>query len=91
MAAHCAQRDFGVKDRGVLRAIARHTLGRGPMGRLDKILYVADFSAPDRRFAGAGRVRSLAEEDLKAAFQETVRLKRLYGKITKIQNTITKQ
>ena len=61
-----------------INAIARHTLGAGAMSRLDKILYVADFSAPQRDFAAAARVRRLARRDLDAAFREVVRLKLFY-------------
>lgn len=78
VSADLARRDFGLKDRRVLSAIARHTLGAGAMSRLDTILYIADFSAPQRGFAAAARVRRLARKDLRAAFRETVRLKLFY-------------
>jgi predicted HD superfamily hydrolase involved in NAD metabolism len=78
VSADRARREFGIKDQAVLSAIARHTLGDERMGPLDKILYVADFSAPQRGFAAAARLRRLARKDLDAAFRETVRLKILY-------------
>jgi predicted HD superfamily hydrolase involved in NAD metabolism len=70
-----ARRAFGVRDGAVLSAVARHTLGAGRMSRLDKVLYVADFSSPDRRYAAAAEVRRLARRDLDAALRAAVRHK----------------
>lgn len=56
-----------VTDPDVLRAIATHTTGRAGMGLLEKILYVADYAEPGRRFPGAAEVRALAEQDLDRA------------------------
>lgn len=78
VSAWWARKFFKVKDPAVLSAVARHTLGHDRMGRLDKILYVADFSAPVRGFAAAARVRRLARKNLDAALKETVRLKISY-------------
>lgn len=78
VSALLARRDYGVADDAVLSAIAGHTLGRDRMSRLDKILYVADFSAPQRGFAAAARVRRLARRDIDAAFREALRLKLLH-------------
>ncbi len=75
VSAHRAARDWGEKDRGVLSAIARHTLGHPRLSRLDQILYVADFSSPDRSYGAARAVRRLARRDLAAALRETVRKK----------------
>jgi len=43
-----ARRTFGVRDRALSSAIAKHTLADRRMNRLDKIVYVADFASPDR-------------------------------------------
>jgi predicted HD superfamily hydrolase involved in NAD metabolism len=75
VSAWWARREFRVKDTGVLNAIARHTLGADRMSRLDKIVYVADFSAPQRASSSAARVRALARRDLEAAFRECLRMK----------------
>jgi HD superfamily phosphohydrolase YqeK len=39
------------------------------MTLLDKILYVADFSSPDRRYPEAVRVRRMARRDLEGALR----------------------
>jgi predicted HD superfamily hydrolase involved in NAD metabolism len=75
VSAHVARQRYGIRDRAVLSAVAKHTLGDARMGPLDKILYIADFAAPERNFRAAARVRRLALQDLEAAFRETVRLK----------------
>ena len=64
-----------MKDRAVLSAVAAHTLGADQMSRLDKILYVADFSSTDRPYAAAAKVRRLARRSLDGAFREAIRLK----------------
>ncbi|MBI4395554.1 MAG: bis(5'-nucleosyl)-tetraphosphatase (symmetrical) YqeK [Elusimicrobia bacterium] len=73
-----AMRDFGIRDRTILNAISRHTLGHPRMSRLDKILYVADFSALQRGFGPAKRIRRIARRDLEGAFREAVQRKILY-------------
>jgi HD superfamily phosphohydrolase YqeK len=55
--------------------MARHTLGHPRMGLLDKILYVADFSSSDRRYAEAGSRASAGARDLDAALRATVSAK----------------
>lgn len=72
VSAHLARRKGLVRDRPTLRAMARHTLGHRRMGLLDKILYVADFSSPDRRYTDAVRVRRLARRNLDAALRAVV-------------------
>lgn len=54
-----------------LKAIASHTLGRVKMGLEEKILFVADFSAPGRTYPSAGLIRKTALANLEAGFRET--------------------
>lgn len=75
VSAHMAKRKGLVRDRPTLQAMARHTLGHPRMGLLDKILYVADFSSSDRRYAEAAHVRRLARRNLNAALRATVSYK----------------
>jgi predicted HD superfamily hydrolase involved in NAD metabolism len=77
VSAWVARTRFGVKDKAVLSAVAKHTLGDVRMSGLDKVLYVADFSAPQRKYAAAARVRKIARKDLDAALKESVRCKLL--------------
>jgi predicted HD superfamily hydrolase involved in NAD metabolism len=78
VSADRARREFGIADRAVLRAIAGHTLGHSAMTALDKVLYVADFSSPDRRYPAAARVRRIARRSLDGAFRESLRMKLTY-------------
>jgi predicted HD superfamily hydrolase involved in NAD metabolism len=78
VSAALAEREYGMKDKAVLSAIRSHTLGAEKMSRLDRVLYVADFSSPDRRYAAAARVRRLARKDLDLAFREVLRWKLRY-------------
>lgn len=60
-----AYRDYGVRDRDILSAIRRHTLGAVEMSPLDALIYVADFIEPNREiFDGLEDARRLAETDL---------------------------
>jgi predicted HD superfamily hydrolase involved in NAD metabolism len=79
VAAFLACRDFGVSDRDVLSAIRAHTLGAPRMSLLAKLLFVADFSSPDRRYTEAAAVRRSARRDLNAAFRDVLRFKIKYS------------
>lgn len=75
VAAHWASRQGFVRDGATRSAMARHTLGHFRMNLLDKILYVADFSSPDRRYPAAARVRRMARHDLDGALRAAVSYK----------------
>ncbi|WP_425060643.1 hypothetical protein SCACP_13800 [Sporomusa carbonis] len=66
LGACLAQKEYGVDDPHILRAIALHTTGGRDMSTLDKIIYVADFIEPGRDFPRADKLRSLALQDLDA-------------------------
>ena len=60
-----AERDYGVRDRNILSAIRKHTLGDGSMSPMDALIYVADFIEPNRiPFPGLDKVRKAAEKDI---------------------------
>lgn len=66
--AWMAEHKFGFSDAQLLSAIACHTTGKPNMGRLDQILYVADYIEPRRDKAdNLEAVRRLAYEDLDEA------------------------
>lgn len=67
LSAKIAQRKFKVKDKGILRAIARHTLGAQKMSLLDKIIYLADHIEDRREYAGVAKIRKLAFRDMDKA------------------------
>ena len=59
-----AARDYGVEDKDILSAIECHTTGRENMTLLDKIIFIADYIEPGRKFPGVDEVRELAYRDL---------------------------
>ncbi|MBQ2382515.1 MAG: nicotinate (nicotinamide) nucleotide adenylyltransferase [Oscillospiraceae bacterium] len=63
-----AERIFG-EGEPVVTAIRHHTTGRGHMGLLEKIVYVADYMEPNRDFPGVDRLRELAFSDIDAALK----------------------
>lgn len=65
--------ETGVEDPEVLAAVARHTTGAAGMTTLDKVVYLADFIEPGRRFPGVDAVRALAERDLDGAVLAALR------------------
>lgn len=70
-----AAREFGVRDRGILSAIRKHTLGDARMSALDALIYTADFIEPNRTpFPGLEEARSLAETDVFAATRRCAEL-----------------
>lgn len=70
-----AQKDFGVRDQAVIQAIRYHTTGAPGVGPLAKLIYVADYSEPGRRYKGTKKLRKLGLEDLNAAYKEVLREK----------------
>lgn len=63
-----ADRIFGENPR-VVSAIASHTTGKAAMNTLEKIIYIADYMEPNRKFDGVEKLRHLAYEDLDAALK----------------------
>ena len=63
-----ADRIFG-ENRAVIDAIRAHTTGKANMNTLEKIIYVADYMEPNRRFDGVEELRRLAFEDLDQALK----------------------
>ena len=67
------QEDLGVTDKDILHSIETHTVGSSQMSLLDKIVYVADYIEPGRRFPLVEEARAIAKESLdKTVAYETV-------------------
>jgi len=66
---------FGINDLEVLNAIKSHTTGCSRMSLMDKVLYVADYAEPFRRYAGAAKVRKLAYTNIDVAMLESIEQK----------------
>ena len=70
-----ARRQFGVRDKAVIQAIRFHTTGTPDAGALAKVIFVADYSEPGRRYEGTKKMRKLGLSDLDAAYREVLREK----------------
>ena len=57
MGAIIAERTFFIENKDILNAIKYHTTGRPGMSDLEKVLFVADYTEPNRKFEGAILVR----------------------------------
>ncbi|EGK12560.1 bis(5'-nucleosyl)-tetraphosphatase (symmetrical) YqeK [Kroppenstedtia eburnea] len=65
--AEVVREELGIEDEAVLDAIRYHTTGRPHMSLLDKVIFLADYIEPGRRFPGVEEVRQLARKDLDQA------------------------
>jgi predicted HD superfamily hydrolase involved in NAD metabolism len=70
--ADVVRRKKWITHKNDLRAIASHTLGREDMGLEEKILYIADFSAPGRTYSSAEAIRKIAMKSLRDGFRECI-------------------
>ncbi|MEG0075552.1 MAG: bis(5'-nucleosyl)-tetraphosphatase (symmetrical) YqeK [Eubacterium sp.] len=59
-----ARQEYGIEDKEILSAIKYHTTGRENMTVLEKIIYLADFIEPGRKYPGVDALREIAFEDL---------------------------
>jgi nicotinate-nucleotide adenylyltransferase len=64
VSADMAKKLFGIKDKDLLLAISRHTLGAQDMSSLQKILFVADMASKDRKYKEARAVQAAAQKSL---------------------------
>lgn len=67
LGAIVAKEIYGVDDEEILEAIRVHTLAKSNMSKLDKLLYLADYIEPERKFDAAYRVRNLISKGLNYA------------------------
>lgn len=65
--AYLVQKEVGITDEEILNAIRYHTSGRPNMTLLEKIIFLADYIEPGRKFPGVEEVRNLANNDLDEA------------------------
>ena len=62
-----AKKEFGIKDKDILNAIAHHTCGRTNMSKLEKIIYISDHIEPGRKYRNVSKMRAAAKKDLDRA------------------------
>lgn len=96
LGAKLAEDEFGITDAEILDAIRYHTLGRPNMTVLEKILYIADFTEPNRKsFPGLDELRELAELDLDLAMlravESSIRYVKSQGKTLHEQSLLTQK
>ncbi|OYD07616.1 bis(5'-nucleosyl)-tetraphosphatase (symmetrical) YqeK [Paludifilum halophilum] len=70
--AEVVQDEFGIGDADILNAIRYHTSGRPHMTLLEKVIFLADYIEPGRRFPGVEDVRRLARENLDRAILQSL-------------------
>ncbi len=68
------KKELQVSDPEILQAVANHTTGRRGMGRLEKVVYLADYIEEGRDFPAAEKIRQAAFEDLDRALLEAVEI-----------------
>ncbi len=59
-----ANTQYGVTNPDILEAIRVHTTGKENMSKLDKIIFLADYIEPNRKFPGVNDIRLAAEQSL---------------------------
>ena len=67
VAARMAQDELGLTDPEILEAIAAHTTGARGMGKLARVVFVADYAEPTRDMPGVESVRALLPDHLDKA------------------------
>lgn len=73
--AFLVEKEVGLTDEDILNAIRYHTSGRPGMSSLEKVIYVADYIEPGRKFPGVEEVRELAEQDLDKALLQALKIR----------------
>jgi len=63
VARYLLQEKFGIKDEGVLEAVEHHTLGKAGLGDIGKVLYVADYIEPGRKYVSGSFFRQVVNAE----------------------------
>jgi len=66
---YIAREQYGVADEEILQAIYWHTTGKAGMTPLEKIIFIADYTEPNRAFNGLDEIRKTAYFDLDLCVQ----------------------
>lgn len=84
VAASIVKKEIGIKDKGVLNAIASHVTGRRQWAKLEQVVYLADKVEPTRDYPKADTVRRLLEKDeFDCALLESLRNAIIYAAQTR--------
>lgn len=71
-AAEYARQHWGILNAEILDAVAYHTTGRGEMGRIEEILYMADLISADRGYPGVEALRRKTYQSLEEGLLEAM-------------------
>ncbi len=69
LGADYAARFIGVTDEDIINAVRYHTTARVGMSRLEKIIYVADYTSAERNYNGVEDMRAAADVSLEGAMK----------------------
>jgi predicted HD superfamily hydrolase involved in NAD metabolism len=67
VASKVAAKEFGIQDQEITNAIFYHITGRPEMSLVEKIVFLADYIEPERKFPGVDAARQLAQKSLNQA------------------------
>lgn len=78
--------ELGINDPDIINAVRYHTTGRADMSLLEKIIYIADYTAKGRDYNGVAVMRELSRKSLEDAmifsYQFTI------NKLASLENAI---
>lgn len=73
--SHIAETIFGIPNKDILKAIKTHPTADVNFSQTAKVLFVADYIEPHRKFEGVESYRKLAFENFEAAFKKILQEK----------------
>ena len=73
IAAIVMERDYGITDGDVINAVSFHTTGREAMSEVEKIIYIADATEPNRIYPSVEMLRKLSFDNLDKAVLESLK------------------
>ena len=62
-----AQEQYGIEDVDVLDAIQNHTVGKPNMSLYEKVIFISDYTEPNRSYESCVKVRKIAETNIDLA------------------------
>jgi len=72
IAAVIMERDYAINDQDVINAVSFHTTGRPGMSTIEKIIYIADATEPNRVYPSVDKLRRLSFMNLDKALLESL-------------------
>lgn len=77
-AAKQLELDFNIKNNEILSSIRSHVWGRPFMSIYEKIVFVADYCEPNRKFIDANEIFELASKDIDLAVLKSIEITLAY-------------